>query len=265
MKNQYSTSTAYPLRDHEPRFLALDAFTPHKNKGKKAADKPESEKQRIAREKEEKLQQQLRDTFKELNVTLSIIPGGCTGYLQVLDLLVNKLIKQYLEEYEDQWIEDPANFTAWESGKWSISDRRILMTHWVAQAFQRVHDEHQDTIIRCFQSVGLSLPVDGSQDHLLRVRDLPDLAYGDWQTPPQGTTANPIVVDDRDTIMVDDDEEELLYTGRELLKGIIVKEEREEDVTTDSGVSLLERFDPDTDSSFSEGEDSDEDVGDENM
>jgi hypothetical protein len=93
---------------------------------------------------EEKSQQQLRDAFTKLHVTLSIIPGGCTGYVQVLDVLINKLIKQYIEEYEDLWVEQ--NFELWQSGKWSIGDRRVLMTHWVAQAFERVHMEHKDAI-----------------------------------------------------------------------------------------------------------------------
>jgi len=48
----------------------------------------------------------------------------------VLDVLINKLIKQYIEEYEDLWVEQ--NFELWQSGKWSIGDRRVLMTHWVA-------------------------------------------------------------------------------------------------------------------------------------
>jgi len=129
VKNQYSTASAYPLRDHEPRFLALDSFAPHKNKGKKSKEK-ESLKEKERRLKEEKLQQELRDTFAKLKVTLSLIPGGCTGYVQVLDVLINKLIKQYIEEYEDLWVEQ--NFELWQSGKWSIGDRRVLMTHWVA-------------------------------------------------------------------------------------------------------------------------------------
>ena len=41
------------------------------------------------------------------------------------------------------------------------------MTYWVAQAFEKVHTDHKDTIITCFKSVGLSLPIDGSEDHLL--------------------------------------------------------------------------------------------------
>jgi hypothetical protein len=98
-------ASAYPLRDNKPRFLALDAFAPHKNKGAKVKQN-KSNTARVKREKEERLQQELRDAFKKLNVTLSIIPGGYTGYIQVLDVLINKLIKAYIEEYKDLWIEE---------------------------------------------------------------------------------------------------------------------------------------------------------------
>ena len=85
----------------------------------------------------------------------------------MLDVLINKLIKQYIEEYEDLWVEQ--NFELWQSGKWSIGDRRVLMTHWVVQAFERVYVEHKDAIVACFKNVGLSLAVDGSEDHMLKV------------------------------------------------------------------------------------------------
>ena len=48
------------------------------------------------------------------------------------------------------------------------------------RAFKRVYLEHKDAIIACFKNVGLSLAVDGSKDHLLKVRDCPDLAFSDW-------------------------------------------------------------------------------------
>ena len=54
------------------------------------------------------------------------------------------------------------------------------MTHWVAKAFERVHLEHKDAIITCFKNVGLSLTVDNSEDHLLKVRDCLNLTIGDW-------------------------------------------------------------------------------------
>ena len=54
VKNQYFTAFAYPLQDYEPRFLALDLFALHKNKGKKSKEK-ELLKEKERRLKEEKL------------------------------------------------------------------------------------------------------------------------------------------------------------------------------------------------------------------
>ena len=39
-------------------------------------------------------------------MTLSLILGGCTGYVQVLDVLINKLIKAYIIDYKDEWIKE---------------------------------------------------------------------------------------------------------------------------------------------------------------
>ena len=39
VKYQYSTAFVYPLRDNEPRFLAINSFALHLNKGKKQKDK----------------------------------------------------------------------------------------------------------------------------------------------------------------------------------------------------------------------------------
>jgi hypothetical protein len=46
------------LCDNEPRFLSLNSFAPHKNKGQKAKAK-ESEKEIAKRLAEERLQQEL--------------------------------------------------------------------------------------------------------------------------------------------------------------------------------------------------------------
>jgi hypothetical protein len=131
VKSQYSAATAYPLSDKEPRLLCLDAFAPHKNKGRKDLRK-ESAKAKEKRLVEEEAQQKLRVELAKLNVTTSIIPGGCTGYVQVLDVSINKIIKQYIEEYEDIHID--THIEEWKEGKFSTGDRRILMTQWVRQA-----------------------------------------------------------------------------------------------------------------------------------
>ncbi len=112
----------------------------------------------------------------------------------------------------------------------------------------------------------MSLAIDGSEDHLLKIRDLPNITIGDWQRAPKGTVENSAIIDDEDTIIeVDDNEEGLLYTAREVEEGITIKVKSKEDMTTDSGVDLDDQFDPDSESDFDDDIDSDEDIADENM
>jgi hypothetical protein len=71
---------------------------------------------------------------------------------------------------------------------------------------------------------------------------------------------------------VDSNEDGLLYIAKEVVERVIIKQEDEMDVTTDSGVDSNERFDADIEgedeggeSDFDDQVDGDEDFGDENM
>jgi hypothetical protein len=53
------------------------------------------------------------------------------------------------------------------------------MTHWVAQAWEKVYMEHKDAIIACFKAVRLSFAINGLKDYLLKVQDCLNLIIGD--------------------------------------------------------------------------------------
>jgi hypothetical protein len=65
--------------------LVLDSFAPHKKSKKEEVKETES----------------LVEEFKKLNTTISVIPGGCTGYLQPLDVSCNKIIKNIIRQCEE--------------------------------------------------------------------------------------------------------------------------------------------------------------------
>jgi hypothetical protein len=46
--------------------------------------------------------------------------------VQVLDVTVNKIIKQYIEKAKDLWVDK--NFDKWESGSYLVRDCRVLIT-----------------------------------------------------------------------------------------------------------------------------------------
>ena len=109
---------------------------------------------------------QLNDTvlaeFKRINCTCSFIPSRTTGFIQVCDVAINKPLKDriaelaeiYYDTYKDQWIEN----------KYTVGDRRVMLTKWVGQAWDDLHCYNSKSIRQAFRDVGLSLPTDGSQD-----------------------------------------------------------------------------------------------------
>jgi hypothetical protein len=43
-----------------------------------------------------------------------------------------------------------------------------------------MHTEDSDMIRQAFQQVGLGLPIDGSRDHEIKIKDFPDVQVGNW-------------------------------------------------------------------------------------
>jgi hypothetical protein len=43
-----------------------------------------------------------------------------------------------------------------------------------------MHAEDSDMIRQTFQQVRLGLPIDGSQDHEIKIKDFPDIQVGNW-------------------------------------------------------------------------------------
>ncbi|KAL5313391.1 hypothetical protein ACEPPN_019124 [Leptodophora sp. 'Broadleaf-Isolate-01'] len=222
IRQDYSHASEYPLSDQEPHLLVLDAFAPHKHSGKKVPTN-ESAKAKAKRLEAERLNQQIRDEFSKLNVTLSLIPGGCTGYVQVLDVAINSLLKAIIKELEE-----------------------------VGEAWLRIHSEHKQTIVKTFRNLGLSLNPDGSKDSELKIRDLPDISVGDYTS----SSTNPTPIDDDDELEGDTIVVKGTYISVEEKE--VLRQEREDDIMTDTGNDTESAFDSDSELDSSEEESGDE-------
>ena len=105
------------------------------------------------------------------------------------------LIKQKADNYYNTYIEQ------WTNGKYTVGERRVMLTHWVARAWKRLHIEYKDTIIAAFRNVGMSLNPDGSEDGELKIKALDEITVGDWhwhnisQTEEQDTVTAQIVLE----------------------------------------------------------------------
>jgi hypothetical protein len=54
-----------------------------------------------------------------------MVPPGATGYVQVCDGFPNKKIKKLISEREEIYYDQ--NEARWRAGKYSVSDRRVLL------------------------------------------------------------------------------------------------------------------------------------------
>jgi hypothetical protein len=70
--------------------------------------------------------QSLRKEFKKLNCTTSYIPSRCTGFIQVLDVSLNKplkaLVAQAASDHADKYYEK------YQASGFTVRDRRVLIT-----------------------------------------------------------------------------------------------------------------------------------------
>ncbi|KAL6411770.1 hypothetical protein AUP68_04144 [Ilyonectria robusta] len=146
----------------------------------------------------------IKRKLRERNITLALIPGGCTSLVQPLDTAINKPFKQWLEEATDAYVERKER----EEGldfRWSVSDKRIMTTHIVAAAIQRLI-EKADMVKKAFLNCGISVRPDGLEDCFINIKDIPSeqINFTGWEE------AEEIIVKLEDEVDELLDEEEMI-------------------------------------------------------
>ena len=103
------------------------------------------------------------------NTVLVNIPPACTSKFQPLDMSINKPFKDYLrtqfEKHRDE------NIEFYISNRLTASKRRVLVTTWVAEAWEKIKT-NKEMIIRAFTKCGITTNEDGSENHLLHTEGI---------------------------------------------------------------------------------------------
>ena len=130
----------------------------------------------------------VKELLKKYKTSLVHVPPACTSRVQVVDVLINKPFKDEVRSL----LEDHVGkiFDQYVGGKINASQRRVLMTKWVGEAWSKV-GKMKDSIICSFKKCGLSVALDGSENNEVNMEGFPE-----YQIPSAFVLANEYVLDD---------------------------------------------------------------------
>ena len=97
-----------------------------------------------------------------------------------------QLLKVLIGQAQRTWLETPENAQLWhgETKGFTAKDRRVLITHWAAEAWKKfVTEEYAQFTLNAWQKTGCMMTVDGSEDHFIKPEEL----GGDYSAPPPPT------------------------------------------------------------------------------
>ena len=163
LKRQWAMASVYGISANNPRLIVMDV-----HRAQKTA--------------------LVKSTLRNQHTSIAMIPPGCTSLMQPLDVVVNAPCKAKVEFYAEQHYE--ANISHWMNEKYTASDRRILMTKWIADAWVDISVNNKDSIvivlpvvhdscnncnyIRSFKKSGITVNPDGSEDEEINIACLPN-------------------------------------------------------------------------------------------
>ena len=114
------------------------------------------------------------DAFRDnLGVTFAM------GHLgKPVDGGFGRLLKVLIKAEQQEWLECDENIEKWignDQEKFSAKDRRILMTHWIGEAFEKLQGSKYDySRWQCFERTGCLITADGSDNDKIKPDGMPD-------------------------------------------------------------------------------------------
>ena len=92
-----------------------------------------------------------KKTLKKMNTVMGVIPGGCTKFLQPLDVSINKPFKTTFRELYDEWYRK-GEFEYTKGGVVELPNY-VLQIHWIVDAWTKIGSE---IIKKSFEICGIT-------------------------------------------------------------------------------------------------------------
>ncbi len=98
-----------------------------------------------------------------INLQTSVIPGGCTKFIQAPDVVWNGPFKSLMRNHYDTWLSEPCCHEYTKGGNMRAPSRGLLCD-WVKDCWDAISTE---TIKNSFLSCAITASTDGSDDDLI--------------------------------------------------------------------------------------------------
>jgi hypothetical protein len=112
--------------------------------------------------------------LKDCKTTPVHVPPGTTSLVQPVDVVFNAPFKKRVENCAMQHVHD--NLDDYINGKFTASERRVLLTAWIGQAWEEL-SANEEMIERSFKKCGISIAADGSEDADINIEGLEDYSF----------------------------------------------------------------------------------------
>ena len=101
-----------------------------------------------------------------------------------MDVVFNRPFKAAVEKEATQHLQE--NLSAYVTGQINAGERRVLITKWIANAWENV-SSNVDMVIRSFRKCGISVAIDGSEDDDINIEGLAEYSVGSDDSDSEAT------------------------------------------------------------------------------
>ena len=97
------------------------------------------------------INEKIKETLKKMNTVMGVIPGGCTKFLQPLDVSINEPFKTIFRELYDEWYRK-GEFEYTKGGVVELPNY-VLQIQWIVDAWTKIGSE---IIKKSFETCGIT-------------------------------------------------------------------------------------------------------------
>ena len=117
------------------------------------------------------------------NITVVIVPGGCTSKVQPLDISLNKPFKAFVRGAWEDYMLRMGQASSCQTISTASKDKIV---QWLINA-NTCLSEQGNMISKAFLVCGISNQIDGSENHIIRIpEELPKFQHPIWEQPGRG-------------------------------------------------------------------------------